>query len=111
MRGRASQARMTHAHAPSPSNLRWFALCLGLLAALCCGCAPLAAATPVSPASAQTTGPCTVDAECTLIDVCGCECRAELGRAVPPMACSEACGGTPCAGHRAVCRGRTCVMQ
>lgn len=74
-------------------------------------CLVVGGCVPASGAAAQSTGPCTVDAECTLVDVCGCECHAELGRALPPMACSEACPGRPCEGHRAVCRAGTCVMQ
>ena len=81
------------------------AVCVALAGLLFGGCAPAA------PAAAQASGPCTVDAECSLVDVCGCECRAELGRALPPMACSEACPGRPCEGHRARCRSGVCVME
>ena len=62
-------------------------------------------------AAAAQTGGCRRDADCTLIDVCGCECRAVLGPEPPPAACSEACPGHPCVGHRATCAGGTCVMR
>ena len=92
---------------PAMSNrpLLLLALVLGVLVGTTSGCAPVASA------SAQSAGHCTRDAECTLVDVCGCECRAELGPPLPPMACSEACPGTPCAGHRAVCRAGTCAIH
>ena len=64
---------------------------------------------PSSPAAAQSG--CRVDADCVLVDVCGCECHAELGPALPPGACSEACPGHPCQGHRAMCRAGGCAMQ
>lgn len=78
---------------------------LAALLALAPGCVP------PSPAAAQSTGSCRIDSECTLVDVCGCSCHAELGRALPPMECSAACDGTPCAGHRAVCDAGVCVMR
>lgn len=62
-------------------------------------------------AASQAPPRCTSDAECTLIDVCGCECRAERGPPRPAMACSEACPGRPCEGRRAVCRSGACVMD
>ncbi len=80
-------------------------LSLAALLTLAPGCVP------ASRAAAQSTGPCTVDAECVLVDVCGCSCHAELGRTVPPIVCSAACDATPCAGHRAACRAGTCVME
>ena len=64
---------------------------------------------PTAPAAAQSG--CHTDADCTLVDVCGCECHAELGPPLPPGACSEACPGHPCEGHRAVCRAGRCAMQ
>lgn len=62
-------------------------------------------------AAAAQSGGCHTDADCTLVDVCGCECHAILGPQPPPMACSEACPGHPCVGHRAVCARGTCVMR
>jgi hypothetical protein len=62
-------------------------------------------------AAAAQSGGCHRDADCTLVDVCGCECHAMLGPEPPPPACSEACGGHPCVGHRAVCANGTCVMR
>lgn len=67
-------------------------------------------ATGCSAAAAQSGG-CHGDADCTLIDVCGCECHAILGPQPPPAACSEACQGHPCVGHTAVCVRGTCVMR
>jgi hypothetical protein len=66
---------------------------------------------PAGSVAAQRRAQCTVDAECTLVDVCGCECRAEPSRPLPAMACSESCAGTPCAGHRAACEAGTCVVR
>lgn len=83
---------------------------LGVVAAAL-ACLVTSGCAPASRAAAQSTGPCTVDAECSLVDVCGCECHAELGRALPPMACSEACPGRPCEGHRAACRRGVCTME
>lgn len=92
-------------HAPDRyASLAALALAVCLAGLAFGGCAPAA------PAAAQATGRCTADAECTLVDVCGCECRAELGRPLPP-ACSEACPGRPCEGHRARCRAGVCVME
>jgi hypothetical protein len=80
-------------------------LSLAALVALAPGCVP------ASTAAAQSTGSCAVDAECVLVDVCGCSCHAELGRTLPPVVCSVACDARPCDGHRAVCEAGACVMR
>jgi hypothetical protein len=74
-------------------------------------CLPESSCAPIATAASQAPPRCASDAECILVDACGCSCRAERGPARPPMACSEACGGHPCEGHRAICRGGTCVMD
>jgi hypothetical protein len=62
-------------------------------------------------AAASAQSACHRDADCSLVDQCGCSCRAILGPRVPPVACSEACPGHPCVGHRAVCVSAACVMR
>jgi predicted lipoprotein with Yx(FWY)xxD motif len=54
---------------------------------------------------------CQSSRDCTLVDVCGCSCHAAPGHEPPVSACSEACPGHPCEGHRAVCRAGRCAMD